>query len=135
MEHLREVAADLEKHTSRPWSEITLYVLKKRVQFTEPETGQIIGVKDGQYALMPLESVAQEMRQEAELLRSRTDDKFGRVERRRNVAHNAWVVAGTRIPVRAIKQFADAGYSISEIIAEYPSLTETDVTAALSHAA
>ena len=133
--HLREVARELEPLTRRPWSQVNLYVLKKSVQFSEPATGKIRGVKDGQYVLLPLESVAQDMQREAERLRARAADKVGFVERRRNVAHNEWVVAGTRIPLRAIKEFADAGYDAAAIIREYPSLTETDIKAALSHAA
>ncbi len=133
LSHLREVAKELEQHAARPWSEVTLYVLKRRVQFTEPSTGKIRGVKDGQYVLIPLENVAEEMRQQADKLRSRPATKIGHLERHRFVAHNAWVVAGTRIPVRSIRQFADAGYSTAEIIKEYPSLTEDDVRAALSH--
>lgn len=133
--HLREVAKDLEHHAARPWSEVTLYVLKRNVQFTEPSTGKIRGVKDGQYVLIPLESVAEEMRREADKLRSRPAVKAGQLERHRYVAHNAWVVAGTRIPIRSIRQFSDAGYSVAAIIEEYPSLTADDVRAALAHTA
>ena len=42
-------------------------------------------------------------------------------------------LAGTRIPVHAIKSFHDHGYSVSEIIGEYPDLTSEDVEAALNH--
>jgi uncharacterized protein (DUF433 family) len=49
------------------------------------------------------------------------------------VSHNAWVVAGTRIPVAAIRRFKDAGYSVDQIIQEYPDLTPQDVEAALAH--
>jgi uncharacterized protein (DUF433 family) len=45
----------------------------------------------------------------------------------------ASVIAGTRIPVRAIRDFAADGCSIDGIIKEYPSLKEEDVRAALSH--
>lgn len=133
--HLREVARELEPLTKRPWSEVTLYVLKKTVQFTEPETGKIRGVKDGQYVLLPLSSVAEDMKRDAEKLRARAVEKIGGIERHRNVAHNAWVVSGTRIPVLSIRQFADAGYSVPDIIKEFPSLTEADIKAAISHAA
>jgi uncharacterized protein (DUF433 family) len=49
------------------------------------------------------------------------------------VAHNAPVLAGTRIPVRAIKRFNEAGYSVAQILSEYPTLTESDVVAALAY--
>jgi uncharacterized protein (DUF433 family) len=52
--------------------------------------------------------------------------KYGVIERSRFVNHNAPVIAGTRIPVSAIKNFAKAGYSTSQIIQEYPDFTEKD---------
>jgi uncharacterized protein (DUF433 family) len=41
-------------------------------------------------------------------------------------------IAGTRIPVRAVKGFAEAGYDTAGIIEQYPSLTPEDVAAALN---
>lgn len=136
MRHLREVASELETHVERPWSETTLYVLNRRVYFDEPGTRNVREVSGGrQYALLPLESVANEMSKEVARLRARPPEKIGKVERHRNVAHNAWVVAGTRIPVRAIREFASVGYTPEQIVKEYPSLTISDVKAALDHAA
>jgi len=43
------------------------------------------------------------------------------------------MVAGTRIPTRAIRNFKEAGYTVDQIIAEYPDLTPRDVEAALKH--
>jgi uncharacterized protein (DUF433 family) len=57
----------------------------------------------------------------------------GHVERSRFINHNAPVIAGTRIPVTAIKRFAAAGYTHEQIIKEYPDLTEEDVKAALAY--
>jgi uncharacterized protein (DUF433 family) len=45
--------------------------------------------------------------------------------------HNAWVVAGTRIPTEAIWNFHAAGYDAEAIIREYPRLTPDDVRAAI----
>jgi uncharacterized protein (DUF433 family) len=47
------------------------------------------------------------------------------------VTHNTPVVAGTRIPTAAVRRFHEAGYSPSQIMREYPSLTPEDVKAAL----
>lgn len=43
------------------------------------------------------------------------------------------VIAGTRIPVDAIKEFADAGYTVPQIMKEYPTLDRRDVEAAISY--
>lgn len=131
--HLRQVAKELAQYTKTPWSDLVLYVLNGQVCFTEPETGRIRGVISGQYACIPLETVIDEVRQRAERLKSREPATIGHIARHRHIAHNAWVVAGTRIPVNAIRRFSDAGYSAQQIVNEYPMLTEADVTAALAH--
>ena len=47
--------------------------------------------------------------------------------------NNAVVIAGTRIPVNTIKRFSDHGYSVEQIIKEYPTLTEVDIKAAIAY--
>lgn len=61
----------------------------------------------------------------------RERSKVGSVEKSRYVVHNAAVIGGTRIPVNAVKRFAEAGYSVEQILREYPDLTEQDISAAL----
>ena len=72
---------------------------------------------------------------ESELLRKRSPNQVGRIERHRYIAHNAWVLAGTRIPTRVISRFHSAGYSSDRIVQEYPLLTREDVEAAVKHEA
>ena len=76
----------------------------------------------------------EDVRTRSEKLKERQSDQIGKVERHRYVAHNAWVLAGTRIPINAVRRFSEAGYSPSEIVREYPMLTEDDVAAALKRA-
>ncbi|MGP9820354.1 DUF433 domain-containing protein [Salinarimonas sp. NSM] len=132
--HLRDVARELLQHSAEPWAEIKLYVLNRRVYFDEPETGKARGVIDGQYVLLPLEDVESEIREKVSVLRRRDERMIGRVEKRRNVVRNAPVIAGTRIPVSAVRHFSQAGYSIEDILEEYPTLTRADVEAALAYA-
>jgi uncharacterized protein (DUF433 family) len=67
----------------------------------------------------------------ADRLRARQPEEIGQVRRNRYVVHNAWVVAGTRIPTAAIWNFHQAGYNPEQIISEYPRLTHADVQAAI----
>ena len=46
---------------------------------------------------------------------------------------NAPVIAGTRIPTAAIRRYQEAGYTVEQILAEYPDLTPHDVEAALKY--
>lgn len=133
LHHLKMVARELTARSADVWADIRLYVLNRHVQFKEPETGQMRGVVDGQYAIAEVVEVIQDMQEATAKLRERSPEKIGTVERHRHVAHNAWVFGDTRIPIRAIVAFHNAGYSIPAILQEYPSLTEADIQMALSH--
>ncbi|HZL60080.1 MAG TPA: DUF433 domain-containing protein [Stellaceae bacterium] len=133
LQRLRKVAVELYKHRNAPWSELTLHVLGTSVYFKEPETGKVREALSGQYAALPLKTIMEDVAEAANKLRQRTPAQIGRIEKHRFIIHNAWAVAGTRIPVRAIQRFHEAGYSPANIIREYPTLTEQDVKAALQH--
>jgi uncharacterized protein (DUF433 family) len=128
MQHLREVAERLKEHSGKPWSRLTLYTLNGEVHFKRPKTGEIEGAVTGQYgATIPLESVAEEMRIKAEAMKKRSPATFGKIEKHRFVAGGVAVVAGTRVPVSSIVGLYKAGYSIKDILEEYPVLKNADV--------
>lgn len=129
LKHLREVAAKLERYSSAPWSDLTLKVWNRKVQIVEPATGNTLGVLDGQYFLLPIGSIVEDVRAEAERMSRRTSDQLGKIERRRFVARNAPVIAGTRVRVDAIRHYLEDGYTTSQILDEYPTLTEADIVA------
>ena len=132
MQHLRKVRQKLAHLGDDVWSKTRLYVLNKRVVFDNPETQEREEVVSSQRVLdIPLQVVAKELEREVRLHWERKDAQIGKVERRRNLVHHQAVIAGTRIPVDTIKSFAEEGFSVAEIIAEYPSLTKRDVEAAL----
>jgi uncharacterized protein (DUF433 family) len=81
---------------------------------------------------MPLSVVIADTRRDVEALSDRSRE-VGKIEKARFVSHNALVIAGTRIPVSTIKQFAEDGFSVEQILKEYPTLTEQDVRAAIEH--
>lgn len=133
LQSLKKTAAKLEQHSGRPWSDLTLYVLNREVHFKNPSTGRVEGALSGQMAVpIPLGSIADELRSKIDEARSRRLNSEGAVEQHRYVAHNRRVVSGTRIPVETILSFRECGYSIEEIIEEYPSLTRKDVEAAIA---
>lgn len=133
MPHLREVKKKLCALDDAAWVKTTLYVVKKRVVFDDPQKKERVDVLNGQGILnIHLETVKSVVADRLALLRQRDKGTIGHVSRDRRVNHNALVIAGTRIPVRAIKAFADEGYAVEEIIREYPTLTAADVKAALA---
>jgi DNA-binding transcriptional MerR regulator len=130
LQHLREVGKKLSKLGENKWASVTLYVLNKKVVFHNPETDSKEEIVSGQAILdIPLEVVRSNMQKAVDAERQRTSDEFGRLQKTRFVAHSQTVVAGTRIPVRAIVSFIKASYSDKQIIEEYPSLTVQDIDA------
>ena len=134
MPHLRDVKKKLCALDDAAWIKTTLYVVKKRVVFDDPQKNKRVDVLNGQGILnIHLETVRSAITNRLTMLRQRDAAMVGTISQDRRVAHNVRVIAGTRIPVRAIQAFDEAGYDMAGIIREYPTLTPEDVLAALSH--
>lgn len=132
--HLRDVKEKLSHLGDDLWAKTTLYVLNRRVIFHNPDGDVREEVVSGQAILeIPLHVVTSGVKEAVEALRRRDAASVGKIEKQRNIAHNAAVVAGTRIPVKSIKAFARAGYSVEDIRKEYPTLTPEDVQAAIDY--
>ncbi len=132
LQHLREVKDKLSHLDDERWTRTTLYVLKKRVLFADPESGIPREIVSGQYALaIPLAVVTSDTREAVARFTVRRSDHIGSVSQNRAIVQNAPVVSGTRIPTAAIKRFHEAGYTSAQIMIEYPDLTEQDIQAAL----
>ena len=130
---LRKTASDLAAKGYESWAELELYVLNREVHFRAPGTDYVEGVSSGQVAMLPIIDVINDVSERLEKLRKRSHSQIGKVEKHRFVARNATVVAGTRIPTATIRRYAEAGFSIEQILREYPTLNRKDVKAALSH--
>lgn len=132
----RKVGAWLSERYEEPWARLRFYVAGRRVFFDEPGTGlRVAGRPPGQITsttLIEMEAIARDVQGQIEQHRRRDPDQVGVIVRHRYVAHNAWVMAGTRIPTSAIWAFHKAGYATEGIIGEYPRLHPHDVEAAIS---
>jgi uncharacterized protein (DUF433 family) len=134
LQHLREVKEKLQHLAEDMWAKTTLYILNRRVVFLNPETDQPEDVVSGQGVLqIPLRVVRSDMERAARSLRERDEATIGKIAQHRGLAGNKPVIAGTRIPIKSIKAFSDAGYSIDQIREQYPVLTDADIRAALKH--
>lgn len=80
---------------------------------------------------VPIETFAAELDRKIAAERARRT-KVGKVERRRGVLGSTTVIAGTRIPTRAVWDLHEAGYSNDAILRSYPGLSRADITAALA---
>lgn len=79
---------------------------------------------------VPIKTFAESLDEKIVADRARRS-KVGQVERRRGVMGSAPVIAGTRVPTRAVWDLHEAGYSTDAILRSYPGLSEADVAAAL----
>jgi uncharacterized protein (DUF433 family)/DNA-binding transcriptional MerR regulator len=133
VQELRKVAKRLIDKGFEHWADTKLYVVKRQVHFTRPATGDVEGVWDGQYAMLPVIDVIHDVEEGVKRLHIRSKSQYGKVEQHRYVARNASVIAGTRIPTAAIRRFSEAGYTVKKIMREYPALTKEDIKAALAY--
>ena len=133
LQQLRLVKGKLGEISPELWRGVTLWVHGGRVAFVHPGTGEPEEVVSGQRLMkLSLREITDDLEARLREITERDDATVGGIDRNRRVMRNRPVIAGTRIPVEAIRSFHEAGYSAGEIIAEYPSLTPRDVEAALA---
>ena len=127
---LGKLAAWLREHGDTPLAELGVYLSDGKVELAapgcEPPPGAV------RYELEPL---AAELQRAVARLGERTPEEFGKVVRRRGVMGGAPILAGTRIPTKAVWSFHEAGYDTAGILEQYPRLTEDDIRAAIAYEA
>lgn len=79
---------------------------------------------------VPLAELVKDLEDRIEARRERRG-KIGKVERRRGTMGSTPVIAGTRVPTKAVWSLHQNGASTQEILDSYPGLHESDVRAAL----
>ena len=93
---------------------------------------QSAGDSSGEKAIVTIAKIAEEMRREIARLRHRDNSEFGKINRNRAVMNNQPVFAGTRIRINIVQSFSEAGYSMDQILREYPTLTVADIAMAIA---
>ncbi len=135
LRQLRQVAKEFSHLTDDAWTETALYVLDRQVIINGPgRSGRLPEAASGQYVTeIPLKNVIADTKRDAERLLRRPEAKVGKVEQSRQVLGNAPVIAGTRIPTAAIRRYKEAGFTVEQILTEYPNITPDDIEAALKY--
>ena len=99
-----------------------------------PKTGRFEQASDGQQIAKgyPLTRIVSTLQRKVTSIRSRKAADRGKVgEPDRRIMSGARCIRGTRIPTETIASFAAAGYSVEQIIEQYPQLDAPDVSAAI----
>lgn len=134
LQHLRKVSEKLHDMGDAKWTHTTLYVLGKKVVFTDPRDDRRKEIVSEQRVFdIPLRVAISDTRQAIARLNEREQAETGKVEKQRFVMQGEAVFKGTRIPVSAVLRYLEAGYDPSAIIRAFPDLTEADIDAARTY--
>lgn len=124
---LEKVANKLLEKGYSHWADTTLYVLNKEVHFKVRNSDKIESLKSGQYGMLEVVEVIEDVTNRVIALKERQPKQYGKIENHKFTVRNAFVVSGTRIPIATIYRYLDAGYTSDQIIEEYPSLNKKDI--------
>lgn len=134
LQQLRKVSDKLASMGDAKWTSTVLYVLGKRVVFTNPRTNQREEVVSGQRVFdIPLRVAISDTREAIASLNDSSKRKLGLIDRDKFILQGEPVFAGTRISVATVQRYLSAGYKPAAIIAEFPGLTDADIEAARSY--
>lgn len=132
LQHLKAVSGKLAHLGDDRWTATTLYVLGKRVVFEDPETLEREEVVSGQRVFnIPLRVVIRSTKKKIAEMNDRSAS-VGKIEHHRYVAQNVRVFAGTRVPVSTVLDFISAGYTVADIVSEFPGLYPEDIASAVA---
>jgi len=133
MSHLKEVKAELAHLGEDLWLNSTLYLLGRRIVIERDDETRHEAGSGQEVFRIPLRVVVGGIKERITDFNQRTTDEIGTISHSRFAVQNRPVMAGTRIPVSAIKEFHASGYSVEQISREYPSLTVEDIEAAIRY--
>ena len=132
VQQLKKAATQLARRGYDDWGSVKIYVVKGKVHFRAPGAEHADAIDDGQLAMVPIIDVIHDVEARVRDLKTRGKAQRGKIDQQKFVARNATVIAGTRIPTAAIRRFHEDGYTVAQILKEYPTLSAADVRAALA---
>lgn len=113
-----------------PLRDLRYATLDGKVYFQHPDGSWEDGRAPGQLVIrkvLPLAEIAKEIRNRAG---RRDESAHGRIVRHRRVHGQKPTFEGTRVPVQAVVDYLERGYTTERILEAFPSLTAADVAAA-----
>lgn len=132
LQHVRKVVSYLrDRGYLAPLRELRYAVAGGEVFFQDDRGNWAGGRAPDQlveHRVLPLESIRARIRQASQ----RPAEAAGKTVRRRRVAGSQPVFQGTRIPVQAIVEYLERGYSTNRILESFPTLTPDDIAVARS---
>ncbi len=134
LQELKKVRALFAPGQRDEWANRTFYTVGRRVFFTH-EDAIVAASPLGQRVepgILNMGPIVADVKASIRQLHVRPKEQIGQVTHDRSIMGGAPVVAGTRIPTETIAWFHRNGYTTSEIMMEFPRLTEEDIAAAIA---
>lgn len=129
LQHMRVVVSRLrERGYALPLAELRFATEGSEVYFMD-ENGQWEAGRKPAHALIDHRLDISALRARVHRSVGRAADSHGRIESRRGALGSKPLIAGTRVPVRTVQSYLDAGKRPEEILEAFPSLTQDDVAA------
>ncbi len=134
---LKLAAHYMRQFYRQPWAQASFLIEGNQLFIKHPNGENVISLLKPGQARMPLafswEHIRQEVEEGTRSLQICTSEQIGTLERHRNILHNKWRIAGTRIPTSIVWECVQSGMSEAEILAPYPTLRIEDISAAMAH--
>ncbi|GAA1860346.1 hypothetical protein GCM10009836_45610 [Pseudonocardia ailaonensis] len=131
LQHIRAVVEHLRtRGYERPLTELVFATVGRQIYFQHPDGSWEGDVRPDQIVMHQVLDLAPLRNRIESEATERAADTGGRVERRRGAMGGKVLVAGTRVPVETVVRYLEAGRSVEQILASFPSLTAADVRAA-----
>ncbi|MBA2290238.1 MAG: DUF433 domain-containing protein [Chloroflexia bacterium] len=123
----------LSQFYDSPWSELRFGVVDRRLVFWDPKRGRWMGHSGQEVLELNVEGIPQEIESSLPSVLERDPAQYGQITTNRYVHHRKPIIAGTRIPTSTIWSFHRKGFTIEDILKDFPHLTEDDVKAAIEY--
>ncbi len=128
---LRSVERKLSHLGDEKWISQKLWVHNRRVVFEEPDSSRKREISSNQFvAEIPLEVVTSDAREDIRRMNLRNDEQVGRYLKKKQIHSSDEVFSGTRIPVKAIIEYIENGFSDKDILRKFPDLYQSDIDVA-----
>lgn len=131
LDDIRLAGNYLRRFYEHPWSSLKFGRVNNRLVFWDPVARRWSAALDGSPTLFDFEDIPSEVTDDISKVLKRDPSTHGKISQHRYIKGNQPTIAGTRIPVATIVRYHNAGYSVDEIMTEYPDLTPADVAVAL----
>lgn len=126
LQHIRQIVGRLQNRYERPLTELRYATVGKHVYFQHTDgtwEGDLHPDQIVLHEVLNLNPIRARIAEDVE----RGTQQAGHIERRRGARGNRPVLAGTRIPVDAVRRYIAAGRSVQDVLEAYPDLTPADV--------